>query len=373
MSGYQDTPAGDLIGERAAAWDAGDTGRAEEIDAELNARLRAVLRTEYPHKLRPARPDTQPFRPGQGGRGGQGRAQDSLPSRVPGRPPEKSPLAAASRAAGLSEDSMLSFDASVPNVARIYNTLLGGKDNFQPDREAAEKILQIEPRAAAVARQNREFLRRVVRFLAGEAGIRQFLDIGSGLPTASNVHEVAQEIAPESRVVYVDNDSQVLVHARALLTSAPQGRTAYVGADLRDTDTIIEKAAGTLNLAEPVAVLLIAIMHFIPDADDPWAIARRLMDALPPGSYLAISHAAPEHLRDGSTEKLSEVYAKTASGGVIPRPLPEIQRFFDGLELAEPGVTGISAWRPAVRGTRGCPDEPLFYGGAGRKPEGSPQ
>jgi hypothetical protein len=264
----------------------------------------------------------------------------------------------------------LPFDTSVPNVARIYNVLLGGKDNFQADREAAAKILAIEPRAAAVARQNRDFLRRAVRFLAGEAGIRQFLDIGSGLPTEDNVHEVAQSIAPESRVVYVDNDPVVLSHARALLTSSPEGACAYVDADLRDSGAIITQTAETLDFAGPVAVLLIAILHFIPDEDGPWEITRRLMAAVPAGSYLVISHATTENLKDTSgQDRLNAVYAETASGGVIPRPLPEIRKFFDGLELAEPGVTDIAAWRPAVQGAGNQPGETLFYAGVGRKPQ----
>src|SRR5882672_3941394 len=161
------------------------------------------------------------------------------------------------------------FDTSVPNMSRMYNYLLGGKDNFAADRAAAAKILDIEPGAAAAARQNRDFLRRAVRFLAGDAGIGQFLDIGAGLPAAGSVHEVAQSLAPASRVVYADNDPVVLSHARALLVSSPQGRCAYADCDLRNTGGLITQAARTLDFAEPIAVLLIAVLHFIPDADDP--------------------------------------------------------------------------------------------------------
>jgi S-adenosyl methyltransferase len=212
------------------------------------------------------------------------------------------------------------FDTSIPNVSRIYNYLLGGKDNFAVDRAAADKILEIEPGAAAAARQNRDFLRRAVRFLAGEAGIRQFLDIGAGLPAAGSVHEVAQSLAPASRVVYADNDPLVLSHARALLVPSPQGRCAYADCDLRDTRGLITQAAQTLDFAEPVAVLLIAVLHFIPDSDDPWDIVHRLMAAAPPGSYLVISHATPEHFTDAaSAGRLNAVYAQTASGGVTPR------------------------------------------------------
>jgi S-adenosyl methyltransferase len=211
------------------------------------------------------------------------------------------------------------FNASVPNVARIYDALLGGKDNYASDRQAMARILKIEPDSAGVARQNRAFLGRVVQFLAEERGVRQFLDIGSGLPTASNVHEVAQSSAPGSRVVYVDNDATVLAHAGALLVSAPEGTCGYAGSDLRDTGTIITQAAEILDFSQPVALLLLAVLHFVPDQDDPWGITGRLMDALPPGSYLAVSHVTPESLpNDSSKELLSKVYAETVSGGVTP-------------------------------------------------------
>ena len=212
------------------------------------------------------------------------------------------------------------FDTSVPNVARIYNALLGGKDNYASDRQAADRILSIEPDSADVARQNRAFLGRMVRFLAEERGIRQFLDIGSGLPTASNVHEVAQSHAPESRIVYVDNDVTVLAHARALLVSAPEGKCGYVHSDLRDTESIITQAAEILDFSKPAAVLLIAILHFVSDQDNPWGIVGRFMEAMPPGSYLAVSHATPESFTHGANKKLlDEIYAETASGGVTPQ------------------------------------------------------
>jgi S-adenosyl methyltransferase len=260
------------------------------------------------------------------------------------------------------------FDTTVPNVARMYDALLGGKDNFEADRAAVARVLEIEPRSAVVARRNRDFLRRAVRFLAAEAGIRQFLDIGSGLPTSDNVHQVAQSIAPESRIVYADNDPVVLSHAHALLVSRPEGRCDYIDSDLRDTQAIITRAAGTLDCAEPVAVLLIAILHFIPDKDDPWDIVRSLMAGVPAGSYLVVSHATPENLADAAgKDKLNAVYADTASGGVTPRPFPEISRFFDGLELAAPGVVDISAWRPAAHGNADNSGRTLFYGGVARK------
>ena len=263
----------------------------------------------------------------------------------------------------------LPFDTTSPNVARIYNALLGGKDNFAADRAAAEKILQIEPRAALAARQNRDFMHRVVRYLVGEAGVRQFLDIGSGLPTADNVHEIVQSIAPESRIVYVDNDPVVLTHARALLTSSSEGVCDYVDADFRDTGRIISQAAATLNFDEPVAVLLIAIMHFIPDEDAPQDIIGRLMAALPPGSFLVVSHATEDHApRVAGGDQLNDVYADTPSGGVTLRTSQDFSKFFAGLELIPPGVTDITGWRPAVQGAGNDPDEIMFYSGVGRKP-----
>lgn len=261
------------------------------------------------------------------------------------------------------------FDTTVPNVARIYDALLGGKDNFEADRAAVAKILEIEPRSAVVARQNRDFLRRAVRYLTADMGIRQFLDIGSGLPTADNVHQVAQSIAPESRVVYVDNDPVALSHAHALLVSSREGRCDYVDSDLRDTQAIITRALDALDFAEPVAVLLIAILHFIPDKDDPCDIVRRLMAAVPAGSHLVVSHATPENLADSAgKDKLNAVYAETASGGVTPRPFSEISSFFDGLEVAHPGVVDISAWRPPVQGSEDRTSRTLFYGGVARNP-----
>ena len=265
----------------------------------------------------------------------------------------------------------LPFDTSSPNVARIYNALLGGKDNFSADRAAADRILQIEPRAAVAARQNRDFLRRAVRYLVGEAGIRQFLDIGSGLPTADNVHEIAQSIAPESRIVYVDNDPIVLTHARALLTSSSEGACAYVDADFRDPGRIITQAAATLNFDDPVAVLLIAIMHFIPDEAAPHEVTRRLMDALPPGSFLVITHVTADHAVYASEpDEVDAVYADTTSGGMTPRTIDDFTKFFAGLELVAPGVTDVTRWRPPVQGAGNHPEEAVFYGAVGRKPSG---
>ncbi len=257
------------------------------------------------------------------------------------------------------------FDTSVPSVARIYDALLGGKDNYASDRQAAARIVAIEPDAADAARQNRAFLRRAVRYLAREQGIRQFLDIGSGLPSAGNVHEAAQSLAPQSRVVYVDNDPIVLAHARALLVGTPEGRCGYVDSDLRDTGAIIKQAGETLDFTQPVALLLLAVLHFVPDSDDPWEIVRRLVDALPSGSYLALSHATPESFtHPASKALLDSVYAATASGGVTPRPKGEIERFFSKLEMTEPGVVNITAWQSAPGGPE---TRTLLYGGVARK------
>ncbi|HTU75047.1 MAG TPA: SAM-dependent methyltransferase [Trebonia sp.] len=259
----------------------------------------------------------------------------------------------------------LPFDTTVPSVARMYDVLLGGKDNFESDRAAVAKIVELEPEAPLVARRNRDYLRRAVRFLAGEVGIRQFLDVGSGLPSAGNVHEVAQEVAPAARVVYVDNDPVVLTHARALLTSSPQGACDYIDSDIRDTRAIVGHAARTLDFGEPVAVMLLAILHFIGDTDDPWAMVARLMAAVPSGSYLVVSHALSEDLTGNQLEGLNSVYAKTKSGGVTQRSLPDIARFFEGLELVEPGLTEITSWRPVLAAP---PPRALFYGGVARKP-----
>ena len=234
----------------------------------------------------------------------------------------------------------------VPHSARMYDYFLGGKDNFPADREAAEQFLKIFPETRVVARQNRAFLQRAVRFLTAEAGIRQFLDIGTGIPTSPNLHEVAQSVAPECRVVYVDNDPIVLAHARALLTGTPEGRTAYLDADLRDPAKILESAElrDTLDLSRPVAFSLIAILHFLQDSEDPYGIVRTYLDALPSGSYLVITHGSAPVVSE-ETEKGADVYNKRGIN-IRPRTPAEIERFFDGLEFVEPGLRPIHQWRP---------------------------
>ena len=238
------------------------------------------------------------------------------------------------------------FDVSVANQARIYDYLLGGKDNYAADRAAVDAVLKIAPEMGFTARANRAFLGRVVRYLAAEAGIRQFLDIGTGIPTAGNTHQVAQAVAPESRVVYVDYDPVVLAHARALLTSSKSGATQYVDADLRDTPAILGQAARLLDFSKPVAVTLLMILHVIPDSDDPYAIVGKVMDALPPGSYLAVSHLGAELLAREAKEGFEDVVNRMAQQQYIGRNSEQMLRFFDGMDLVEPGLVRVEEWRP---------------------------
>jgi hypothetical protein len=235
------------------------------------------------------------------------------------------------------------IDTSVPHAARRYDYWLGGKDNFAADRESGDAIAAKFPAIRIAVLENRRFLRRAVTYLAQEAGVRQFLDIGTGLPTASNTHEVAQALAPASRIVYVDNDPLVLVHARALLTSSPEGATTYVEADLRDPDKILNSPGlrRTLDFSEPVALMLLAILHFIPEEDDPYAIVTRLVSALPPGSYLVASHATSDYL---PPELVADIAGGRHGEGRL-RTKDEFARFFDGLDLIPPGVVPVAEWR----------------------------
>jgi S-adenosyl methyltransferase len=257
-----------------------------------------------------------------------------------------------------------------PHPARVYDYLLGGKDNFAADRAAAEAGLRANPNSRIPPRENRAFLGRAVRYLAGEAGISQFLDIGTGIPTSPNVHEVAQAVEPQARIVYVDNDPIVLTQARALLTTGPQGRTAYIDADLRDIDAILGSPdlQRTLDLSQPVGLLLIAVMHFIPDEDDPWALAARLLAALPSGSYLALSHLTG----DFDPAAWAGVVAVYRRSGVTMqvRPKPDVERFFAGLDLIDPGVVSLPQWRPDPSDVGRPPSDAAVsvYGGVARKP-----
>jgi hypothetical protein len=256
------------------------------------------------------------------------------------------------------------LDTSVPHIARVYDYWLGGKDNFAADRQAAEQVIAAYPGILRDVRAQRAFLANAVRFLAGIAGIRQFLDIGTGIPTANNTHEVAQGTEPSCRVVYVDDDPMVLTHARALLvgTTAP---TAYVDADLRDTGKVLAEAARLLDFSQPVAVMLIGVLHLIPDEDDPRAIVARLMEAVPSGSWLALSHPA----RDVHSHQVSEAVSRFNQLGPASATLrtrAEISRFFDGLELLEPGVVQIHRWRPGLAAP-GRKQETAAYCGLARK------
>jgi SAM-dependent methyltransferase len=272
---------------------------------------------------------------------------------------------------GIPDEPLPAIDLRIdlPHPARVYDFLLGGKDNFAADRAVAEASIKANPEVRASAVENRGFLARAIRYLAEEAGIRQFLDIGAGLPTSPNVHEVAQAIAPESRVIYVDHDPIVLTHGRALLTSKPEGKTAYLDADLRDLDAILSSQAvrEILDLSQPVGLLLLAVMHFIPDSDEPYVLARRLVDWLPPGSYLVLSHLTP----DFDPQTWATIPAVLAKGGVLMhvRSRTEVEPFFDGLELIEPGIQVVSRWRPDA-GPADLPDDAAVsvYGGVARKP-----
>jgi hypothetical protein len=246
------------------------------------------------------------------------------------------------------------FDTSVAHVARVYNYWLGGKDNFAADRAAGEQAIKAFPNIVLSARANRAFLARAVRFLAGAMGIRQFLDIGTGIPSANNTHEVAQAVTPESRIVYVDNDPVVLTHARALLTSNPAGATDYIDADLRRPRQILADAARTLDFSRPVAVMLMAILQHVSDDEDPYAVVATLRDGLPPGSYLALSHPA----KDIDAEAMAKMAAslnQMMAEKVTFRDHDAVARFFDGLDLVEPGMVQASKWRPASEAEAASP------------------
>jgi len=262
------------------------------------------------------------------------------------------------------------FDARTPNAARIYDYLLGGKDHFAADRQAAARLLEVLPHSARACQDNRAFLQRAVRYLAG-AGIRQFLDIGTGLPTVRAVHEVAQEAASGCRVAYVDNDPVVLTHARALLATDPL--VIVADGDLTDPLSIVgcQAIRAHLDLTRPVAVLLVAVLHFIDDAHRPRKIIQALADAVAPGSCLAVSHGTADHVSAQASATAQEVY-EGASARVIPRTRAEVTGFFDGLELIEPGVVDIRSWHPEIPPSRpadGRPPSPTYmYGGVARKP-----
>jgi hypothetical protein len=262
------------------------------------------------------------------------------------------------------------IDTSRPHAARMYDYYLGGKNHFAADRETADKVVAAIPGLRTGARENRAFLGRAVRYLAQEAGIRQFLDIGTGLPTTSSVHEVAQAAAPESRVVYVDNDPLVLVHARALLTSSPEGQTAYIQADLRDPAAILSSPVvrSVLDFSQPVALLLVAVLHFIDDEHKPADVVATLVDALPPGSYLVASHITSEYITEAASATAERAY-RGRGVPVRPRAGDEFAKIaFAGLELVPPGVVLVSEWRRLESGPLPLAREVDMNGGVARKP-----
>ena len=237
------------------------------------------------------------------------------------------------------------LDTNTPHSARLWNYWLGGKDNFQPDRDAGDAIAGMLPSIVALAREDRKFLRRSVEYMVGEAGIRQILDIGTGLPTADNTHQVAQAVAPETKVVYVDNDPLVLVHARALLAGAPEGVTAYVEADLNDPVSILKAARETLDFSRPIALTLLGILHFIRDDEEARAAVRSLVDAVPAGSYLAIAHGCHD-INTAEANRIVDFWNERGTPKIKYRSAEQIAGFFDGLRLLNPGVVPCNKWRP---------------------------
>ena len=255
------------------------------------------------------------------------------------------------------------FDTSVPHSARIWNYWLGGKDNFQADREAGDEFLTYYPQQLDKARACRNFLSRAVRYLINERGVRQFLDVGTGLPTADNTHEVAQRADPEARIVYVDNDPLVLAHARALLTSSPEGSTNYVDADMHEPEAILTAAKETLDFDQPIALLMIGVLGHVADYDEARSIVGALLDGLPTGSFLVETDGT-----DSSPEYLAAIEMYRDSGGVPynARTHDQIAGFYAGLELVEPGVVPIHLWRPEASAFGQAPDV-SESGGVGRK------
>jgi hypothetical protein len=256
------------------------------------------------------------------------------------------------------------LDTGAPHSARVWNYWLGGKDNFAADRQLGDQIKQIFPDIVDIARASRVFLTRAARYLAGEVGVRQFLDIGTGLPTVDNTHEVAQRLVPQSRIVYVDNDPMVLTHARALLTSSPQGVTDYIEADVHNPEKILEGAARTLDFSQPVALMMLGVLGNVVDYDEARSIVARLVAAVPPGSYLVINdgtNVINPQARNEATRTSIEVGTP-----YIARSPEQIAGFFHGLELVEPGVVSSPRWRPDTTG--GVPDEVDVFCGMARKP-----
>ncbi|MFJ6898245.1 SAM-dependent methyltransferase [Streptomyces hokutonensis] len=259
----------------------------------------------------------------------------------------------------------IAFDTSVPSSARIWNYWLGGKDHFPVDEEAGETYLKIAPQVAVMARESRAYLARAVRFLTDELSVRQFLDVGTGLPTAENTHQVAQAVAPDTKIVYVDNDPQVLSHASALLYSTPEGVTDYVDADLREPEAILEAARQILDFDRPIALMLMGILGHIQDYDEARAIVRRLQDSLPAGSYFATYDGVDE---DAALREAQQNYDATGAASYVLRSPSQLTAFHDGLTLLDPGVVSCPLWRPDPHfGPDGSPECTDIYGGVSRK------
>ncbi len=275
---------------------------------------------------------------------------------------DRSPAHGEPEPEGPDDSAGTAIDTTVPHSARIWNYWLGGKDNYAVDRVAGDQFSAIFPQIVDIARADRAFLGRVVRFLAGEAGVRQFLDVGTGLPTKDNTHEVAQRVAPESRIVYVDNDPLVLAHARALLSSSPEGNTNYVDADMGDPEKVLQEAAKWLDLTQPVALTLMGVLGHVTDYAEARSIVAALLDGLPAGSYLAINDSI------NTSEALEDALRQYEASGAVPyrtRSLEQFADFFDGLELVEPGVVLVADWRPDPAAFPG-PEIPQV-GAVGRK------
>ncbi|AEH07648.1 protein of unknown function DUF574 [Candidatus Protofrankia datiscae] len=293
------------------------------------------------------------------------------PGPLPGGPPADPTKVWNFQSAAITENQPdwggdLGFDTTVAHNARVWNYWLGGRDNFPADREVGEQVRQMFPGIVDVARADRAFLGRAVRYLAGEAGIRQFLDIGTGLPTADNTHEVAQRIAPDSRIVYVDNDPLVLVHARALLVGTPEGATDYIDVDVHDPGSILRAAAETLDFAKPTAIMFLGSLNFILDTDTAVAVVDHLIDHVPSGSYLVVAH--PTHELGGEANAASmRHWNEHATPPITPRSRDEVARFFHGLELLEPGIVSCSRWRPDPAPAGGLPPEVPQFGAVARK------
>lgn len=277
-----------------------------------------------------------------------------------------------SSASHRSRDEFAAIDITVAHPARTYDYLLGGEDNFAVDREAIERGSAAHPGGIETARTNaraqRDFLGRAVRYLAGDVGLRQFLDIGTGIPNSDNVHAVAQQVAPESRIVYVDNDPVVLAHAHTLLRGTAEGRTAYIDGDARDPQHILDEGAATLDLRQPVAVMLVGILHVIGDEDDPYAIVAALLDPLPAGSHLVISHLASD-IRPEEMAMVFERFNETLRDPFVLRSQAEVTRFLDGLDILDPGVVALNQWHAPGAPAVGAGEAVIpAYGAMARKP-----